>query len=163
MRKKKTIIIIALLIVILIMAVGYATLISQLSLNGNAQITSEWNVKITEISAQDVSPNCNAGQPQFTNNTVTFNAELTKPGDYITYMIKIQNTGTIDAVLKNIEFTDDGTGSSAIIYSNSEPKPTLSAGEETAFLVKVSFDENATEIPEVKTKKITGTIEYVQS
>ncbi len=163
MLNTKNIIIGALLIVILVMAVGYSAFASQLTLNGSAEITGEWDVKITNIEAQDVSEGCDYGEPQFTNTTVTFNAKLIKPADSITYVITIKNAGTIDATLDKVTFTpDEENGSSAIIYTTTEPAQDLNAGEETTFTVTVSYDPKATKVPEIKTKTITGIIEYVQ-
>ena len=162
MKNRKNIIIATLLIVILIMAVAYSAFATQLTLTGTAEIVSEWNVKITSITAEHVSENCDAGEPQFTNTTVTFNAELTKPGDYITYLIIIENAGTFDATLNNFMFTPDESGSPAIIYTVSDLPTSLPAGEQTAFFVKVMYDENTTEMPSITSRTITGVIEYVQ-
>ncbi len=162
MKNNKNIIIGTLLVVILIMAVGYSAFATQLTLNGTAEIIGNWDIRITSITAQDVSQNCDPGEPQFTNTTVTFNAKLVKPGDYITYLVMIENYGTFDATLQNFKFTPEEKGSSAIIYTTSEPNNLLPAGEQTCFLLKVMYDENSKEVPEVKTRTITGIIEYVQ-
>ncbi len=162
MTKNRNIIIGVLLIAILLMSVAYSALATQLLVNGTAKIISEWNVKITSITAQDVSEGCNPGNPEFTDTTVTFNAELVKPGDYITYLVMIENTGTLDATLNNITLTPDESGSPAIIYTTTEPETLLKAGRATCFLIKVSYDENTTEMPSVKSKTITGVVEYVQ-
>ena len=148
------------MIVIVFMAVAYSEFATQLQINGNAEITG---VKITGIEAQEVSDGCNAGEPEFTNTSATFNAKLQKPGDKISYVITIKNSGTIDAILDSEKYTsDEVNGSSAIIYSNTSPSQTLLAGQETTFTVTVTYDENVTEVPEIKTKSIIGIIEYVQ-
>ncbi len=162
MTKNRNIIIAVLLIAILLISVAYSALATQLSINGTAEIISEWNVKITSVTAQDVSEGCSAGKPKFTDTTVTLEAELTKPGDYITYLVMVENTGTLDAVLENITLTPDEDGSPAIIYTNTEPEPLLKAGQTTCFLVKVAFDEETTEMPSIKSKTITGVVKYVQ-
>ncbi len=163
MKSRTNIVIGSLIIIILLMSFAYSTFATQLTINGTAEIIGEWNVKITDVTAQYVSEGCDAGETQFTNTSVTFNAKLFKPGDYITYSIMIENSGNINATLDNINFTDDGVnGSSAIIYKYSEPHPILTAGEQTCILVQVIYDENVTEMPSIKTKTITGIIEYVQ-
>ena len=162
MTKKRNIIIGVLIIAILLMAVAYSTLATQLTVNGTAEIISEWNVKITSVTAQDVSEGCNAGNPKFTDTTITFDAELVKPGDYITYLVMIENTGTLDATLDNITLTPDENGSPAIIYTHTEPEPLLKAGNTTCFLVKVAYDENTEEMPTIKSRTITGIVKYVQ-
>lgn len=163
MKNSKNIIIGALLIVIAVMAVGYSAFATQLTINGTAEITGVWNVRIIGIEAQDVSKGCDAGEPQFTNTSATFNAKLAKPGDYITYLITIENSGTIDATLDGVTFTDNGeSGASDITYKYSDPIDSLKTGAQTCILLQVMYDENATETPDIKTKTITGIIEYVQ-
>ena len=163
MKNTKNIVIGALLIVILAMAVGYSTFASELTLNGTAEITGEWDVKIIGIETKEVSEGSDEGTPQYTNTTATFNAKLEKPGDKITYVITIGNAGTIDALLDGIIFaSDDENGSPAIIYSTSSIAEILKAGQQTTLEVTVTYDPNFTETPSVKTKKITGIIEYVQ-
>ena len=163
MKRSKNIIIIVLLFVIVTMAVGYSAFATQLTINGTAEIIGEWNLRIISIKAQDVSENCDAGNPQFTDTSVTFDAKLVKPGDYITYLITIENAGNIDATLKGMTFTPEENGSPVIIYKCREPIPIIRAGEQAAILVNVTYDENATEVPEIKTRTVTGTIEYQQN
>ena len=159
----KNIIIIVLIIVIITMSVAYSEFATQLKINGETEITGEWDVKITSIIAKDISLGCDAGKPEFTNTTAKFDAKLQKPGDKITYEITIKNEGTIDAILDSESYTsDEENGSPAIIYSNTNPSSTLKAGTETTFTVTVTYNENITEVPEIKTKIFTAIIEYVQ-
>ena len=161
--KKSKIIAILVLIIISVMSVAYAIFATQLSINGNAEIVGEWSVKITGIEVTEVSEGCDPGEPEFTDTTVNFNAKLEKPGDVITYEITVQNAGTIDAILNDITLTpDEENGSPAIIYSNTEPSKNLNSGDQTTFTITVTYDEDYTEIPEVKTKQITGIVEYIQ-
>lgn len=164
MKNKRNIIIGSIIAVILLMAVGYSAFATQLSLNGTAEIVGEWDVRITNIETKEVSDGCDAGEPQFTNTTATFNATLEKPGDTIIYVITIENQGAINATLGNVVFmSDDKNGSEAIIYSTTELDHELNVGEQTKLEVTVKYDPNATEIPNIKTKTLTGIIEYVQS
>lgn len=50
MQKKKNRVIIALAAIIGFMAVGYALLSQELTINGTANIDSTWDVKITDIT-----------------------------------------------------------------------------------------------------------------
>ena len=161
--RKNRIILIFLLIIISVMAVAYAIFATELKINGEAEIIGEWNIKITGIEVQDVSEGCNPGEPTFTDTTANFNAELQKPGDKITYVVTIENLGTIDAVLDNATFTpDEKNGSPAIIYTTVDPAESLNSGEKTTCIITVMYDENSEEVPSVKSKDITGIIEYVQ-
>lgn len=162
MRNTKNLIIIALLIIIFAMAVGYSAFATQLNLNGTAEVVGEWDVRIINIEAQDISEGCDAGEPQYTNTSATFNSKLLKPGDSITYVITIENAGTIDAILDSVVFKEQEDGSEAINYETTELEKTLDAGQQTTFNVKVTYDPETEEIPSIKTKTITGIIEYVQ-
>ncbi len=158
---KKIVIIIPFILAILFMSIGYSLLETNLAIKGYATIYGDWNVSITNIKTAYESDGCYAGSPTFTNLSANFDAYLMKPGDYITYEITISNKGTIAAKLESIDF--DFSGSDAIIITNTEPKDILYGGESTVFSVTITYDEDATEIPSVKTKNITGTIKYVQN
>lgn len=163
MINTKNIIICSLTVVIFAMVVGYSTFATQLTINGTTEITGIWDVRITGVEAQNVSSDCSAGEPQFTNTTVTFNAELGKPGDSIQYVVTIKNEGNLDAHLDDIVFlSDEVNGSPAIKYSTTNLASDLLAGEETTLTVTVKYDESYTEVPSIKTKTITGIINYVQ-
>lgn len=161
--RKNRIVLIVLLIVISVMAVAYAIFATELKINGEAEIVGEWNIKITGIEVKEVSEGCNPGEPTFTDTTASFSSELQKPGDKITYEITIENLGIIDAVLDSATFTpDDINGSPAIIYTTVSPSETLNSGEKTTCTVTVMYDEDSEEVPDLKSKEITGIIEYVQ-
>ncbi len=162
MKSTKNIIIIALLIVILAMAVGYSAFATQLTVDGTAEIIGVWNVKITNIEAKEISKGCSAGEPQFTNTSITFYSKLAKPGDSITYEVTIENSGTIDATLGDILFQEQTDGSPAINYVTTEVATDLKAGEQTTFDIKVEYIKDTSEVPEVKIRKMTGIVEYVQ-
>ena len=163
MRNTRNIIILGLIIAILLMAVGYSAFATQLTLNGTAEIIGEWNIKITNVEAQNISEGANPGDPQYTDTTVNFDTKLEKPGDSVTYVITIENLGTIDAELASFAFVpDEKNGSSAISYVIEQPEKQLKAGEKTTCTIKVVFDEDITEMPEIKTKTIQGIIEYAQ-
>ncbi len=144
------------------MAVAYSAFATQLNLNGTAEIVGEWNVRIKSIQVQNISEGCDAGEPQYTNTSATFNAKLVKPGDSITYLITIENAGNIDATLNNIVFKEQEDGSEAIKFTTTEVSHILEAGNQTTLNVKIEYDSKTTEIPSIKTKTITGIIEYVQ-
>lgn len=157
------IVVIALLLVICAMAVGYAAFATQLTINGSAEIVSgQWNVQITKIEATTIEGTAVAGTPTNTATTATFDAQLYKPGDSVTYTVTVENNGTIDAVLDSSTFTEQTNGSPAIIYETTNPASELPASGSTTFTVTATFDPNATAEPEVKTKTITGIIEYSQ-
>lgn len=164
---KKNIVITALVAVIVLMGVGYAAFATTLNINGKATISGDWDVEITGIKAEHTGTATDATEPSFTATTATFDAKLLAPGDSSTYTITVENKGNIDAKLNSINLTpqDDTTGSPAIKYTVvSQPvkESVLASGDSTTVVIKAEYDPTITTIPEVKTKTITGTIEYVQ-
>ena len=133
------------------------------TINGTAEITGVWDVKITNIETKEISEGCDDGNQQFTDTTATFNAKLQKPGDKIVYIVTIQNLGTIDATLNGVVFmSDDENGSEAITYSTTNLATDLNAGGTTTVEITVKYDSKVKEVPSVKTKTLTGIIEYGQ-
>ena len=162
LRKNKIIILIVFLAVIILMAVGYSTFATDFTINGTTEITGEWDVRITNITATQVPDGCDAGTPTFTNDSINFSAKLNKPGDEIIYEVTIQNLGTIDAELQTIIFTEEIDGIEEINYTTSELKKDLNAGDSTTFNIMVTYVKDTESIPSVKTKTLIGIIQYVQ-
>ena len=162
MHKNKMIILIAFLVTIILMATGYSTFATDFTINGTAEITGEWDVRITNITATKVPDGCDAGTPTFTKDSINFSAKLNKPGDEIIYKVTIENLGTIDAELQTIIFTEEIDGIEEINYTTSELKKDLNVGDSTTFNIMVTYVKNTKSIPDVKTKTLMGIIEYVQ-
>ncbi len=160
--KQLKIIIITFLFTILLMAVGYSSFATELTVDGIAEITGKWDVRITDIKALTVPEGCDAGNPTFTNTSVNFSAQLHKPGDEITYEVTIKNMGTIDATLQTVLFTEEIGGIEAINYTTTELAQDLNAGDTTTFNIIVTYVKDTEEIPEKTTKTLTGIIEYAQ-
>ena len=149
------------LAIIFLMAVGYSTFATDFTIDGTAEITGEWDVRITNVKVQSISDGCDAGIPQFTDTTVTLDSKLIRPGDIVTYLITIKNAGTLDASLSTVVFMET-SGSESINYITTELSPELKPGESTEFTVKVEYVKNANETPPIKNESIIGIIEYVQ-
>lgn len=164
MKDGRNIIIAALLVAVLVMSVGYAAFASQLKLDeGRAEIVGDWQVEITKIEATNIVGQADAGTYSNTISTASFDADLKQPGDAVTYTVTVENKGSIDARLDNATFTEQVDGSSAIIYTTTNPGETLAAGASTTFTVTVTYDSTVTEVPEVTSKTITAIIDYVQA
>ena len=162
MHKNKLIILISFLIIIVLMAVGYSTFATDFTINGTTEITGNWDVRITNIIATEVSDGCDAGTPTFTKDSINFSSKLNKPGDEIIYEVTIENLGTIDAELQTIIFTEEIDGIEEINYTTSELKKDLNVGDSTTFNIIVTYVKNTECVPNVKTKTLTGIIQYVQ-
>ena len=171
-RKSKGIIIGVLCAVIVFMSIGFATLSSQLKINGNATISDTWNVQIASITKKEGSTGVTeTAQPTHTATTANFNVSLKEPGDYAIYTVTVKNTGSLDAVLTQITENEGEGGSAAIKYTvtpgaGSEQGSTLpkTNGIHT-FDVKVEYlstavGENA---PEANaSKSLSVTLDYSQ-
>ncbi len=162
MRRNKILILIVFLATIILMAVGYSTFATDFTIDGNAEITGEWDVRITNIKAIQVPDSCDAGTPVFTKDSIKFSAKLNKPGDEIIYEVTIENLGTIDAELQTIIFTEEIGGIEEINYTTSELSKYLNVGDSTTFNIMVTYVKDTKSIPNIKTKTLTGTIQYVQ-
>ena len=100
-RKQRNIMIISLVAVLICMVVGYAAFSTKLNITGTSNITSSFDVKITDITSGSVVGNAqDLEAPRHTDTTANFRAGLSSPGDSITYDIKIENNGTLED-LKN--------------------------------------------------------------
>ena len=164
MENNKKIIITVLSVLVVAMAVGYALLAQELTINGTASIDSTWRVEITDISSKEVAGDAvNKTNPTYTATTANFSVGLTQPGDSITYDITVTNKGTLDAVVESINV--DVGSNPAIIYTTSG----LSRGDTIAknngtntLTIKVDYDSNVTSQPVSTTNNITVTINYQQ-
>ena len=114
--KHKNALIGALLAVVFVMAVGYAAFAQQLTINGSAEITSKWDVHMTN-DGKSATPSSTMGTaPTGEVNveegglTATFTANLVSPGDKVTFVVPIENKGTIDARLSTITLSSDTAG-----------------------------------------------------
>ena len=83
--KNKNLLLVILLIAVVGMAIGYAALSQQLVINGTANITTEWDVHIKNITASAGNATTGAQdktQPSFTATSATFDVDLAYPGAY---------------------------------------------------------------------------------
>ena len=107
-RKKRNYIIMGLCAVLALMAAGYAAFSSQLTINSSSEITSNWDVEITGISVLETHSKTasgvtdNNGSPSYDRLTASFSVNLTSPGDYRIYKIRVNNLGSLNAKLDSI-------------------------------------------------------------
>lgn len=163
MRSKKNIIMIAICVAVLFMVTVYAVLQTNLNITGAGNITTNWQVEITNITSSFVGDAYDISTPTYTGTTATFNAGLYKPGDRVDYSITVTNRGTVDAIIDDVVV--DTQGSPYIIYEVSDLQydVKLEKQKTITFTLSAEFDINATVIPEDKTKNITMNIICVQT
>ena len=163
--RQRNYIILGLCSILLIMAAGYAAFRTQLNINGTSNITSEWNVLITNIQSQVLSgtPEDEAGSPSHTETTASFSTKLYSPGDKMRYTVTVENRGSIDAVLKTIENTDSGNEAIIFTINGIEQGDTLKAKESKTFTVDVEYNSEVESQPENLTSNLEVTLNYVQA
>lgn len=169
MRDKKNILIIALLISIIAMSIGYAALAQQLTINGTANISANWDVKIKEITPRVLTgASIKEGSPTFSNTSASFNVDLEYPGANAEFDITIENAGKINAILDSISGIDSANSSAPtyityLVYGVTEGD-LLDSGDTTTATISVTWDSNQETSPETSVSKTaTINLNYVQA
>ena len=160
---KKSIIALALCLGVFFMAIGYSILMTELKINGSANISSTWDIRITGISnGTSVGSAYNIESPSFTATTAKFNVSLVNPGDSMTYLVTITNQGTLTAILNSMDITTSGTD--AIIYEVTGLKEgdTVEAGSSIQLQVKARYNSNEIADPTQRTKRLKVGLDWVQ-
>ena len=106
-KTKKTIMMLALLL--LILGIGYATFTANLNINGTTTIlNNNFSVKFLNVieKSGSVTATTPAAIDEETGTTVSFAAQLEKPGDYYGFSIDITNDGTLDAMVDSVTMTE---------------------------------------------------------
>ena len=165
-NKGRNIIIGTLLAAILIMAVGYALLSQSLTINGTANITSNWDVKITGISeGTPTGTATNVSPATFTGTSATFNVNLVKPGDKMVYEITVSNEGTLNAELTGMTVSPESEADTGIYYrvtGVTQGETKLDASQTNTITVEVGWVATDTSTPEETTVPLTVNLTYTQ-
>ena len=167
--KNKNLLLVILLIAVVGMAIGYAALSQQLVINGTANITTEWDVHIKNITASAGNATTGAQdktQPSFTATSATFDVDLAYPGASATYTVTVENGGTIAAKLQEVTGVDTANAAepTGITYTiDAQANDSLGSKSTKDYTVTVTWDKQATEIPNKKKKTATITLNYVQA
>ena len=99
MKKKNNLIVIGLCAVLVLMGIGYAAFSSVLNITGTSNITSNWDIRITNITSSLHEGATNATEPTYDNEnglTASFSTNLVSPGDYAEYTITVENPYVIE-------------------------------------------------------------------
>ena len=172
MEKKshfKDIIIFVLCILMVIMGIGYAVVARDLVLRGVTKISSKLNVVITAIDVTDNKTEGTKNISSYIESSVSaaFETRLSKPGDYIEYVVTIKNKGNKDAKLSYATLNPE---SSQYIeferYGEAIDNPILKVGETTTIKIKVKF-KNVGNLPSIfehiaRTELLLGYVEYIK-
>ena len=163
-RTQRNYIILGLCSILLLMAIGYAAFRTQLNIKGTSNITSEWEVLITNIQSQVINGTpTDAETPNHTETTANFSTNLYSPGDKMRYTVTVENRGSIDAVLKTIEKTDSSNEAIIFTINGIEQGDTLKAKGTTTFTVDVEYNSEVQIQPSNLTSNLEITLDYVQA
>ena len=163
-KNNKSILIGGLLAVVVIMAVGYAAFASSLKISGTSNISTSWNISITDITTSNkVGSASVSGTPSYDGLTAKFSTNLVLTGDSITYNIKVENKGNLNAKLNKITIKKDNNP--AILFETSGIKEgdVLKQGAYTTLSVKVTYSNSVTSQPTNLDASLTVTLDFVQS
>ena len=142
--KKRKIIIFSLIGILFLMAVGYSAFNTKLSITGNSQITSNWDVEIINVKEGEKTGLAESAKiPTWTKTEASMEANLYQKGDSMSYIVTIENKGSFDAKLDNINL-GKGTNEEAvnITFSGYTKGQTLFKGTTTDITVTISYNPN---------------------
>ena len=148
--KKNNLIILGLCSILLLMGIGYAAFSSKLNITGTSNITSTWDVRITNIEselhgAEDIE------EPSYDNTNglyASFSTGLKRPGDYALYTVTIENRGGVDARIEKINTYYKENKYITFTLSGLTKGDVIKGKETKELQVKVEFNSDVTSIEE---------------
>ena len=165
-------VIIALVLSIVGISIGFASMSTELTINGTASVVpATWKVKFQNLSKVTGEDANIITAPQITSDTHIGNyaIKLSKPGDKVVYKFEVANAGTLDAELTSYTFatpTITGTSTAAeadativrnnlvytLTYNDAAHTPiqvgdNLDKEASRELLLTVEYDANATDLP----------------
>ena len=173
-KNRKPIIIGILCVLIVVMAIGFALLREQLTITGSSHIDSNWNIRITSITAnvtgsaedKEASGDCTTRTSGSCNSTTaSFNAGLNTPGDTVTYTVTVTNSGSLDGVVSGINLTPETGSNDPILVTKSgleQGDKITKAGGTNTIEVTVTYNPATESQPSNTNSEVTLTINYQQ-
>jgi len=163
-RRKRNIVIGALCGVLLLMTVGYAAFSSILNIKGTTNISSNWDIRITNVESKNVVGSAsNAEEPEWDDLTATFKTNLEVPGDSIEYDVTVENKGTLNAKLDKINMTSSNNPAIKFTATGLTEGDKLSAGSSAILTVKVEYLTGVEVDNKNLSANLTVTLDYVQA
>ena len=170
-KDKKSGLILLLTALLVFMAVCYSILFQRLSIIGTVKVDPRWNIKITEVTLEEGGNAVNKNI-QYTDNSVNLSADLEGPGDYVDYIIKVENKGNINAKLSDVLNTMDQSkyikfSFKALDKNGKEidklENLKLKSGKYQYFKCRIYFNDEACNFTgDMETAKNTIVLNYVQ-
>jgi len=163
-NQRRTLIIVSVIALVFFAAIGYAGYTAALKINANYSVTENFEVKITDIQTKSVGGHAiNNSAPTFDGTTASFDAKFYLPGDYIEYKVTLSNVGNVDAYLTSVTPTDSTAPAIIFSYSGITKNDPIPANSEKTVIIRVEYDVNVTEQPEVLTSDYELTLNFADS
>lgn len=175
-RSFRSLAVIAILVATVGISIAFATLSQVLQVSGTAKVKGgTWAVSFTNLQAPSVIGEANIDTlATLTNNSTTMNfaVSLKQPGDKVTYLFDVTNSGTINTKVSAINLAGVTEAAAAdvtytLTYADGTPisiNDTLDAGVTKNLKLVVTFNSSATSIPSTDiTLNLGATITYTQN
>ncbi len=158
---------------IIIMSVGYATLSSLLTINGETVVKSKsWDVHCSNISNEVATGYTRIVKSPTVDNlstTINYSVILNQPGDSYSFSVNVTNSGSIDAKLSSIVLSGvNETEDKYLNYSVSgiNENDVLKSKESRTIQVSIEYDSavREDELPKVdQNLTLTATLNFIQA
>ncbi|MEI3508116.1 MAG: InlB B-repeat-containing protein [Bacilli bacterium] len=147
------------------MTVGYAAFQTNLNIKGTSKISSNWDIRITNVTSGNKTGNAeNAKTPTWTNLTASMEANLYEKGDAMEYEVTVENKGTFDAKLENI-LTNIKSNNEAIkiSFSGYTKGEKLYKNTSKVVNVKIEYNKDYEGTPPTNSSEVEITLDYGQA
>ena len=166
--KSNNIIVGVLVAVVAVMGVAFAAFSTSLTINGTAEIKSNWRITFTAGECTAVSKDGtheSEGSVSMEGSKAIVIAEMASPGDTLSCKVKVTNEGSLDAIRDSWEITSALTNTDAYEVTLSEtPATTLTAGTGTETLtINIKYKNIGNELKPTGPAKFEATAIYVQA
>ena len=164
-KRKNKIIIFSLLGLLCLMAAGYAAFQTNLKIKGTSGISSNWDIKITNVTKSNETGGVEEVKtPTWTDLTAYMEANLYEKGDSIEYDVTVQNDGTIDASLDNISENIKSTNEAVkITFSGYTKGEKLFKNSSQIIKVKIEYNPDFNGKLEEGSGEISVDLNYTQA
>ncbi|MEI3508249.1 MAG: InlB B-repeat-containing protein [Bacilli bacterium] len=147
------------------MTVGYAAFQTNLNIKGTSKISSNWDIRITNVTSGNKTGNAeNAKTPTWTNLTASMEANLYEKGDAMEYEVTVENKGTFDAKLEDI-ITNIKSNNEAIKinFSGYTKGEKLYKNTTKTVNVKIEYNKDYEGTPPTNSSEVEITLDYGQA
>ena len=167
---------------LLVIGVVYAILQANLQINGIAKIKSNsWDIHFNNVQINENSVSIGTGDSAATidpenNCKLDFEVTLSLPGDFYEFTVDVVNSGTIDAMIgelnKTLKVNNEVVSeipsylNYAVTYDGGDeilPNHLLEAGKTLTYKVRLEFKSDIEELPDATTISTSLEPQYIQA